>query len=212
MKADNSNQADQAVWTDSLLEQLGELDHLYRTAPVGLCSFDQDLRYLRINKRLAEINGRPVSAHVGHTVRELLPELALTLEPMLRQVIATGEAMLNHEVHGTTPAEPGVERYWLNNCYPLFSADGKVQGISVVVQEITELKRAEEALREAHDQLERRIEERTEELTEAVALLRQENAERKKAPFPCPGTEYPAPRPAACSRETRIRRASRAGA
>jgi signal transduction histidine kinase len=42
-------------------------------------------------------------------------------------------------------------------------------------------KRAEDALREAHDDLERRVEERTAELSESVMLLIKEVAERKRA-------------------------------
>ena len=45
--------------------------------------------------------------------------------------------------------------------------DGKPEGAVVVAHDITERKRAEEALRNAHDQLEMRVQERTHELREA---------------------------------------------
>ena len=48
-------------------------------------------------------------------------------------------------------------------------------------QEIAERKQAEEALRKAHDELERRIEERTAALAKANATLKAEIAERKRA-------------------------------
>jgi PAS domain-containing protein len=51
----------------------GELDALYSAAPLGLAAFDLELRYLRINDRLAEINGWPATAHLGRTVAEMCP-------------------------------------------------------------------------------------------------------------------------------------------
>ena len=61
--------------------------------------------------------------------------------------------MLNIDVHGTTPAEPDVEKDWLASHYPLLSEDGAVLGISVVVQDITERKRAEQKVRDSEERL-----------------------------------------------------------
>lgn len=118
-----------------------ELDHLYQTAPVRLCLLDRNLRYLRINQLLAEIHGKSVAEHISRSVQEVLPALAPTLMPMHRRILETGQPMLNIDVHGTTPAEPDVEKDWLASHYPLLSEDGAVLGISVVVQDITERKR-----------------------------------------------------------------------
>lgn len=53
--------------------------------------------------------------------------------------------------------------------------------IQSVYTEMTERRRAEEALQSAHHELELRVEERTAELTRANALLKQEIAERRRA-------------------------------
>ena len=99
-------------------EELNELEQLYRTAPVGLCFLDTELRYVRINKLMAEINGTPVSGHIGHTVGDIIPNIAPMLEPLLRQVIETGEPLVDMEIHTATPARPEEERDWLFGYYP----------------------------------------------------------------------------------------------
>ena len=62
-----SEQARQALLKSEKIAQtqLIEIDQLYKTAPVGLCLLDRDLRYLRINQQLAEFHGRPISEHIG---------------------------------------------------------------------------------------------------------------------------------------------------
>jgi diguanylate cyclase (GGDEF)-like protein/PAS domain S-box-containing protein len=127
--------------------QLLELQTLYRTAPVGLALVDRDLRFLRVNDKLAEIDGLPIDAHIGRTLREVVPNVADTIEHLYRRVIETGDSVLEVEIHGTTAAQPGIERYWLVDYYPMKNADGSVQGVAAMVSEITGRKRVEEALR-----------------------------------------------------------------
>jgi PAS domain S-box-containing protein len=127
-------------------QQLSEIDTLYRTAPVGLAMHDRELRCVRINEKMAEINGVPVEAMVGRRVREFLPaELAEHEEPILRRVCDTGEAVLGVEVQGQTAA--GIPSIWLVNYHPLRDREGAIAGVQVVVQDITERSRADSELR-----------------------------------------------------------------
>ena len=132
------------------------LDALLRTAPIGFCFLDQDLRYLRINKRLAEINGIPAEAHLGRHVSELVPSTVETIREVTNRILATGEAVLDHEFSGETPAAPGVTRFWNESWYPVRDGAGEILGFGGVVEDITERKRAEDALRESH-QFTRRV-------------------------------------------------------
>ncbi|NJK58005.1 MAG: PAS domain-containing protein [Pleurocapsa sp. SU_5_0] len=125
-------------------QQLAQIEAIYATAPVGLCFLDRERRYIQMNERLAEINGLPVSEHLGRTVREILPELADIQEPIFEQVFQTGQPILDVEVQGTTPAQPGVERYWLANYYPLTGVNEQPLGINITVLEITDRKQAEQ--------------------------------------------------------------------
>ncbi len=61
------------------------------------------------------------------------------------------------------------------------TSNGDVVGVLGISRDITDRKRAEEMLRRAHDELERRVKERTAELAEANEELQAEIAERKRA-------------------------------
>jgi diguanylate cyclase (GGDEF)-like protein/PAS domain S-box-containing protein len=127
--------------------RLAELQVIYATAPIGLCFVDANLRYVSINEKLAAMNGLSVEEHLGRTVCRAVPLLVDLSEPYLQRVIDTGESVEELEIHGTTPAQPGVERDWLANFYPVRNEAGGMLGVNVVVQEITERKRVEGAMR-----------------------------------------------------------------
>lgn len=153
--------------------QLAELELVYATAPVGLAVLDTDLRYVRANETLGRMKGIPAAAHIGKTGRELLPSLAAILDERLKQVLATGEPVVDLEIDVEAPAYPGQVRTWLESLYPLRSPDGEIIAINAVVQDITERKRQEAELMALNESLERRVEERTAELARSNRELDQ---------------------------------------
>lgn len=130
---------------NQIQRQLAEIETIYQSAPIGLNVLDTELRFVRINQRLAEMNGLPIEAHIGRTVREVLPDLADTADQVLRPILESGEPLLNVEITGETPAQPGVQRTWLESFLPLKDGDCII-GISTVCEEITDRKRAEQTL------------------------------------------------------------------
>jgi PAS domain S-box-containing protein len=132
----------------NLQEQLAQIEAIYRSAPIGLNVLDTDLRFIRINERLAEMNGFSVDEHIGRTVGELFPDLAARTEELLHPILETGEPLLNVKIVGETPARPGEERVWIEHFLPLVQGD-RVIGINTVCEDITERERAERALRES---------------------------------------------------------------
>ena len=132
-------------------EHVHELEHLYRTAPVGLCLMDRDLRYVRINEVLAALHRLPVEEHAGKTLREVVPDVADKVEPIYRNVIESGEPVLGQEVQASMPIDPTHARRWLASFYPLKDGQGAVYAVSTVVQDVTALKEAEERLGESEE-------------------------------------------------------------
>jgi len=137
---------------ETIERQLSEIEMLYRTAPVGLTAFDRELRCLRINEKMAEMNGVPITGSLGRHLRDYIPrELADIAEPQLRRVLEAGEPMFG--VENSADIGPGGKRNWLVNYYPWRNTEGNITGVSVAVQDVTEQRRAQEALRESEERL-----------------------------------------------------------
>jgi PAS domain S-box-containing protein len=120
-----------------------ELQLIYETAPIGLAFLSTDSRYLLINQHLTEICGISVAEHIGRSVRETVPDVAVQVESIVQTVLRTGEPVVGIEVNGQRPDKQNAERYWTTNWHPLKGPEGTIIGISVVSEEITERKRTE---------------------------------------------------------------------
>ena len=128
------------------------LENLYTTSPIGLSLHDRDLKYLRINQTLADVNGFAIEEHLGKTMREIVPELAETVEPILQLVSQTNRPINNIQIHGRTPAAPNFERYWIASYYPVDLLDGE-RGVGSVIVDISDRILAEKSLKESENNL-----------------------------------------------------------
>jgi PAS domain S-box-containing protein len=124
-------------------------DAFFTDSPAGLCILDDRLRFVQINKILAQMNGVHPAEHIGKTVGEILPNLAPIMEPLYQQILNTKEPILNIEISGENQKQPGVLRHVAASHFPLLDPDGDSIGIGSVIIEITDRKLAEEALRES---------------------------------------------------------------
>ena len=149
-----------------------EFEQIYNTAPGAMCVFDTDLRYVRVNKLMAEINGHTVGEHIGKTVWDILPDLAEMAEKIAKDIFESGEPVLNIEFNGEVASTSGVIRTWLENWHPVREGE-RIVGINVVAQEITDLKRAENRLIDTLDE----ISSSYEELAAVEEELRTSNEE-----------------------------------
>lgn len=127
----------------ALTEAYGLLNTLLDQAPVGIAFFDRDLRYVRLNERLAEMNGIEAEAHIGRRVNEIVPTLAAVVEEVTGHIMATGKAFKDHEFTGETAARPGVTRHWNESWYPVRNEKDEILGFGVIVEDISDRKAAE---------------------------------------------------------------------
>ena len=131
--------------------RLAQLQAIYDGAPVGLCLLDRNLRYLSLNRQLAEMNGVPAAAHLGRKVSEVVPHVYKVVEPFLQQALA-GEPVTGIEVNRPAPGGNSHRQMTIMLSYrTVRGVGGDVVGVSVAVMDVTQRKRMEEALRESED-------------------------------------------------------------
>jgi hypothetical protein len=111
------------------------LSVLLDAAPVGFAYYDRERRYVHINDSLAAANGRTPAEHVGRTIREIVPEVAVHAEPLIDQVLDTGEPCCS----SCRPVPAGRRpTFWRTGWYPVASqVDGTCSGVAVVATDIT---------------------------------------------------------------------------
>ena len=121
---------------------------------IGLALCDKHLRYQAINNALAAMNGIPAKTHLGNSVHDILGDVAAEVEPPLRRVFVTGQAVLLHDLRATLPTrtKPG---YWIWVYFPIKDAEGRVQQVGSLVVEVTAQRKLEDLFREPASELPR---------------------------------------------------------
>jgi PAS domain S-box-containing protein len=124
---------------------LALLDAILASAPTAIGIWDRDIRYVRVNDALAQLNGIPAEEHVGKSLWDVIPDMAPVLEPVYRGVVETGEPLIRYEASTDLAAHRlGNARHWLSSYFPVKTEDGEIIGVGAVIMEITERKVAEE--------------------------------------------------------------------
>ena len=124
-------------------ESLAVVDAVFAAAPVGLALMDTTFHYVRVNEALARMNGLPPDEHFGRTLRDVLgDELASEVEPLHRQVLESGEPILDLHMERDMPGTAGETRDWLVSYYPVRTVSDQPIGVGVVITDITEQERA----------------------------------------------------------------------
>jgi PAS domain S-box-containing protein len=121
--------------------------------PVMTAFIDRDQRYRFLNKALAEWLGRPRSAVLGRTMGEVLGADAFAPRKPLVEAALAGERQFfasayDHPLRGPVAVQTDYVP-WLD------PASGAVEGVAIVVTDVTEQRTTERALRESEQRFRR---------------------------------------------------------
>ncbi|WP_257140398.1 PAS domain-containing protein, partial [Streptomyces sp. or3] len=129
------------------------LQGLATQSPVGLAIYDTDLRLSWSNTAYEREMGQPLAAFRGKRAEELYgagsfvtPGYPHTLAGVMRQVLDTGEPVLDLHFRGQPPSDPGRDHLWSCAYYRLEDAHGHALGVCEDAFDITDRYRVQERL------------------------------------------------------------------
>jgi PAS domain S-box-containing protein len=166
---------------DQLESEKGKLETTLETALSGIVVVDEQARITYANPIVREFYGQIPYGEEVESRRRLgmchpdgTPYEPRDL-PLVRSAL---DGATLTEVEVLIQRVDGETRHVLVNTNPLRDGQGRIIGAVGIFHDITELRRAEQALRQARDRLEERVAERTAELDRTVATLQEEVAEK----------------------------------
>jgi PAS domain S-box-containing protein len=144
----------------ALRESERTLRTLMDASPESFLLLDSEGTILFANQTTAHRLYRTVDTIIGRKMHDVLPsEVAANRLAYFNEVVRTGKPIRFEDER--------FDRHIENAMYPVIDQEGNVATVAVLGIDQTERKRTEQALQQAHDELERRVEERTAELTKA---------------------------------------------
>jgi PAS domain S-box-containing protein len=152
--------------------------HLVETMNEGLAMADRDYVFTFVNEKLAEILGYSREEMVGHHLLEFVHG---DYQDFMKDQMAQRRMGETKSYEIDWRAKDGRRVYTLVSPRGFYDSEGQFTGSLGVLTDITDRKRAEEALQRAHAELELRVRERTAELLSTNEQLKREIEDRKRA-------------------------------
>jgi PAS domain S-box-containing protein len=165
---------------EALRASAEEFRAFFDTPAVGVAHLDLAGRFLRVNDRYCQLTGFAREELLARTPADLAPpEERDAAQAELTAYLAGGAPVFEVEKRYIRKDGRGI---WVQvTAAPIRDGEGRMIRSAGVVRDVTLRKQAEDALRQAHDTLEQRVQERTAALEQTNTALRLREAELTEA-------------------------------
>jgi PAS domain S-box-containing protein len=150
---------------------------LVENSPDVVMRVDRELRRVFANQALETLTGYPISHFIGTTIYEPGSEdrfeYVSLMEKACASIFSTGAEQAFEFPYPTT--EGGIRHFHMR-LVPEYTKEGEIGSILTISRDITDLRKVQEELRKARDELELRVRDRTAELARSNRALRLDEA------------------------------------
>jgi len=140
--------------TEAVLRETNEmLEGVFSSTHLQIAHLDRDMRYVRVNRAYAESASETVDFFHGKNRFELYPDPVM--EELFREVIESGDSVHKESYRVSDTDRTGErESWWDWTAHPLKNSEGEVEGLTLVIIDVTDEMVARREEQEASRQLE----------------------------------------------------------
>lgn len=139
--------------TEALQSTEARLNAFFASATLGMCILDDELNVVKINEPFAAIDTVEIPDSIGRSLEEVCPKVAAKLQSLCRRVLRSDRGILNREFAIEYPLLNHYKRDFMASLFPILSTKSIHCGVGIVLLEISDRKRAEEALSQSESTL-----------------------------------------------------------
>lgn len=152
-----------------------EIEQIYRYSPGAMGLLDSDLRYLRANPKLGEIDGLPPEDHIGKHLLEVHPALGPEMASRIRAIIDGGDNGIRATLRGRSAADGDRIHYWQADFFRIKREDGGI-AVGFKLYDVTQLIELQADLRRMMRELQHRVKNM---LSNVIALVNRAKRDRR---------------------------------
>ncbi len=154
---------------ETLRESEAKLRLFVEHAPAAIAMLDINMNYLSVSRRWFEAYGVKDANLIGRSHYDVFPDIPERWKEIHKRCLAG--AIERHDADPWVRTDGSMD--WVRwEIRPWYKNDDEIGGLIIFSENISDLKRAEEALQRSHAELDTRVKDRTKELADSQEQLR----------------------------------------
>ncbi|GAB4274934.1 MAG: sigma-54-dependent Fis family transcriptional regulator [Candidatus Rifleibacteriota bacterium] len=134
----------------SACSALDFLQQIYNSAPICMLAISRELKVIRMNKRLENFLQQSADDCLGKPLTEVLPSASELLGGIVNRVIISEKAIVDEEIDFYYHED---QNFWSVSAYPLREENGRIDSVSLIIHDVTELRIAQRKLERAYEDI-----------------------------------------------------------